>query len=579
MNILPVVTNTPEWMAVRALHDTASEAPAALGLSKYQSRAALLKQKATGLTEEVGGAKQALFDRGHQSEADARPLAESIIGSDLYPVTANLEIEGLLLLASLDGATMMEDEIWEHKLYSESLAADVQAGTLSPHYTIQMDQQLLVSGAKRCLFMTSDGTDDKMAWCWYESSPEKFAALIAGWKQFHADLEAYLQRAVDASVVGRTPETLPALHIVMRGEVSASNLAEFKEVALTAIRSVNRDLKTDQDFADSAKARAWCSDIESRVAAAKSHAMSQTKSIDDLFRALDEVSAEAKDVRLALEKLEKARKESRRGEIVAGGVKALSDHVAALNARIGWKYMPNVPCDFGGAIKGLRTFDSMQNAVDTALANAKIAASATADKITLNMKAFDSVREYAFLFHDVSAQALKEPEYVAMLIKNRIAEHQAAEAKKEADTRERIRAEEQEKAERAARAKMAEEHAEADKLARETAAKAQAEKQAQDVIEAAKLVPVPKPAPAHPEWTLATAPPCHQTVISTPPTLRLGQINDRLHPIQITAEGLRTLGFESAGRERASVLYHESQFPLICAALVKRINSCLAVAA
>jgi putative phage-type endonuclease len=182
MNVIQVQQGSQEWLDLRKSFFTASEAPAALGKSKYQSRTDLLKQKATGLTEEVGNAKQKLFNRGHQSEADARPFAEMIVKTDLYPVTATLTVDGVNLLASLDGATMMEDEIFEHKLYSEALAADVRAGTLDPHYTIQMDQQLLVSGAKRCLFMTSDGTDQNMAWCWYESSQAKFDALIAGWQ-------------------------------------------------------------------------------------------------------------------------------------------------------------------------------------------------------------------------------------------------------------------------------------------------------------------------------------------------------------------------------------------------------------
>ena len=47
MNVLSVISNTPEWMAVRALHDTASEAPAANGKSRYTSRSDLMKQKDT----------------------------------------------------------------------------------------------------------------------------------------------------------------------------------------------------------------------------------------------------------------------------------------------------------------------------------------------------------------------------------------------------------------------------------------------------------------------------------------------------------------------------------------------------
>jgi hypothetical protein len=62
------------------------------------------------------------------------------------------------------------------------------------------------------------------------------------------------------------------------------------------------------------------------------------------------------------------------------------------------------------------------------------------------------------------------------------------------------------------------------------------------------------------------------TPSKSPPDLRLGQITERLG-FALTADFLRTMGFEPAGRDRAAVLYHESDFPRICAALVKRINS------
>ena len=77
----------------------------------------------------------------------------------------------------------------------------------------------------------------------------------------------------------------------MTGAVTASNLAEFKATALGAIRSVNRELKTDQDFADAEKAVKWCR-RRSRLKAAK-NALSQTANIDALFKALDDIGAEA----------------------------------------------------------------------------------------------------------------------------------------------------------------------------------------------------------------------------------------------------------------------------------------------
>ncbi len=48
-----VTQGSAEWLAIRAKHFTASELSAAAGKSKYQSRQALIKAKATGLVEEV----------------------------------------------------------------------------------------------------------------------------------------------------------------------------------------------------------------------------------------------------------------------------------------------------------------------------------------------------------------------------------------------------------------------------------------------------------------------------------------------------------------------------------------------
>ena len=54
------------------------------------------------------------------------------------------------------------------------------------------------------------------------------------------------------------------------------------------------------------------------------------------------------------------------------------------------------------------------------------------------------------------------------------------------------------------------------------------------------------------------------------PTLKLGDVNARLTPIQVTADGLRELGIEPAGRDKRAVLYSESQFTVICEAIAGR---------
>ena len=101
-----LVQGTAEWHAYRAAHDNASDAPAMMGVSSYKTRDQLIAERATGIVPEVDAATQRLFDSGHRFEALARPLAEKIIGEDLYPCTGS--IEGSRLSASFDGLTMLE---------------------------------------------------------------------------------------------------------------------------------------------------------------------------------------------------------------------------------------------------------------------------------------------------------------------------------------------------------------------------------------------------------------------------------------------------------------------------------------
>ena len=70
------------------------------------------------------------------------------------------DVNGLPLLASMDGLTMLGDVGWETKLLNQDLRAAVEAGTLDEHYTVQMEQQLMVSGASRIYFTTTDGTPE-----------------------------------------------------------------------------------------------------------------------------------------------------------------------------------------------------------------------------------------------------------------------------------------------------------------------------------------------------------------------------------------------------------------------------------
>ena len=126
---------------------------------------------------------------------------------------ATADVNGLPLLASMDGLTMLGDTGWETKLLNQDLRAAVEAGTLDEHYTVQMEQQLMVSGADRIYFTTSDGTPENTFGVWYESNPALRERIVAGWAQFAEDVAAYVPESEPVKPVGVAPEALPALRI------------------------------------------------------------------------------------------------------------------------------------------------------------------------------------------------------------------------------------------------------------------------------------------------------------------------------------------------------------------------------
>lgn len=506
------------------------------------TRAELLRQKKTGLAPDVSAAKQELFDRGHAAEEAAREILAARIGEDLYPVTCSRDN----LLASLDGMDMAEKVLFEHKLWNEKLAAQVRAEQLEAHYYWQLEQQLLVTGAEKVIFVCSDGTENNFVSMEYYPVPGRAEALAAGWKQFAADLEeqdAPVAKPVEK--IGRAPEMLPAIHVEVTGMVKHSNLDQFRAMAMEAISNINTDLQDDQDFADAEKTVKWCTDVETRLSATKSHIMGQAQDIDAVIRTLDEVNEEARQVRLRLERLVKNRKQEIRDKIVLDANEAFRKHIADLEASFGGKIrMPAVGIDVAGAIKGKKTITSLRDSADAELARAKVDASTIATGINQNLATLrDQAAGFEFLFHDAQQLVLKASEDLQAVISNRINEHKQAEQLRQDQERERIRQEELKKIEDQ---KLAEQQAEA------------------QPAEPAPIAAVAEPAAVQPVKQQAPA--------DDGQRIKLGDINSTLG-FTVTAEFLRSLGFDAVDRKGNAVLYRSSDWPRICGALVQHINS------
>ncbi len=611
MQTTNLIQGSPEWLAHRRSHFNASDAPAMMGCSPYRTRTQLLHEMHTGIAPEVDPVTQRRFDDGHRFEALARPLAEEIIGEDLFPVTGT---KGKLS-ASFDGLTMGEDTAFEHKSLNaelrkafdaiESIAPEYRdkhgGAELPMAYRVQNEQQCMVSGAGRVLFMASKWVGEKLEeerHCWYYSDPALAAEIRAGWDQFEIDLATYVPTEAAAAIAptAKLRSALPVLLFEAKGEVTACNVDEFKVEVLERINAVNMKLLTDQDFADGDADAKWLRDVSIGMKAAVQRVRSGMVSVNEVLTVLEQLDDLATDKAIAVEKLVKARKEQIKVEFVQHGAQALAAHLEALNKRLGKPYMPAVRADFATAIKGKRTVDSLRDAVDTTLANAKIEANALADKIQVNLNLLrETAMNHAFLFADTPQIVLKAADDFATLVKSRIDEHDKAEAARLEAQREKIRQEELARIEReqAEAARQA-----AAKVDAEKAAAAELERQAEaaKIAAAAAAIKAADPAPAQTTIaqaateTVAVAAPVASApaapapnvvrmraaapapIASTPPTLKLGAIAERLG-FALTADFLKVLGFEPAATDRASKLYHEASFSLICAALVAHIEA------
>jgi putative phage-type endonuclease len=579
-----LIQGTPEWLQHRRLHLNAADAPAMTGCSPYTTRTELLHRMKTGITPEVDAGTQKRFNDGHRFEALARPLAAEIIGEDLYPVTGS---EGELS-ASFDGLTADDSICFEHKTLNDALrAAFAQMDTIAPEYRdaagadelplmyrVQMEQQLLVSGAEKCLFMASKWDNDhgvhslaEERHCWYESDPVLRAKIIDGWKQFAADLAAYVPTETVEPAVAKMASILPVVFDMrVEGKLVSCNLEQYKPAALAYIKAINTALVTDQDFADADADAKYCRDSADKLELAIEQALGQMGDINAAMATVREIAAAFDAKGLALEKLVKSEKDNRKIAIIQAGKRALDSHEDGLQERT-QRHLPRTIANFETVAKGLKKIDSIQNAVDTELARCKIEASAMADKIEANLKAIAKAG-HEYLFVDADKLVVKAPEDLANTITARIAAHQAKEAARVEADRARIRQEEIDR--------LAQEQAEADRVAA---------KAASDAVTKAQRDAAPTPQAVPFSAVVALMPAAVRKAMEPPaneqetPTLKMGKISTRLGFL-VSSKFLAELGFPPALVLGNALLYRESDFPGICAALIAHIESvCETVAA
>jgi putative phage-type endonuclease len=455
MIIHDLVQGSPEWHAHRAKYLNASETPAMLGESKYKTRDQLLHEAATGMTAEVDAGTQRAFDNGHKFEALARPLAEKIVGEDLYPVVGTDGIYG----ASFDGITMGEDIIFEHKTLNEDLRRIMfkvdgeRFSDLPLMYRAQMEHQLMVSGAAKCLFMASKWNGDILEeerHCWYLPDLQLRQRIIDGWNQFKADLDAYVPPVRIEKVEAEEVKALPVPSVVVRGEVTVSNLHEITPLFDNYLAEVKTELSNDQDFADAEANAKNCRETAKRIQALRANIIAQMVDVNTVDSTLANYEDAFNKVGLRLEKAVKEQKETLKTTAIMKAKVAYADFVTELNKDISVMLSQRLVCpDFATAIKGVKTIETMQSRINDALANGKTEATTLANDVKAKLAYItEATKGYEHLI-DVHQLAFSDLDYIKLHIQSvkdaedkRKAEHEAAiKAKAEADARAKLEAE------------------------------------------------------------------------------------------------------------------------------------------
>ncbi len=122
------------------------------------------------------------------------------------------------------------------------------------------------------------------------------------------------------------------LTIQLTGEIQNSNFTQWKSDLIKQIQTTNSQLVTDDDFVTAARHVKLFKAAENTLKQAKQSAINQASDIQKLFTAIDEVTAEAREARLALERQIKIRKQEIKEQLIASGIERVHESIRQQNS-------------------------------------------------------------------------------------------------------------------------------------------------------------------------------------------------------------------------------------------------------
>ena len=197
--IVQLPQGSAEWLAYRLTKRNASESAAVLGLSPWTTPYQLWLYKTGRAEPKVTQAMQ----RGTELEPLARATYEEQTGLIMQPLVLELGDYS----ASLDGMTLEGDLLLEIKCPLRGMRSELWQGVLDgqvpEHYQVQIQHQLMVSGATSAHLWVYDGQQGILLEI--QRDEALMARIHQGWEAFQVHLDQDTPPALtDEDTVQRT---------------------------------------------------------------------------------------------------------------------------------------------------------------------------------------------------------------------------------------------------------------------------------------------------------------------------------------------------------------------------------------
>lgn len=152
--IIEMKQGSSEWIAKRFDYITATDVPVILEANPWKTHEELLKYKVEKKEETHDQQTLDRFENGHKAENTARRILTDYNFKDIVIISKEFPF----LWASLDGFDIDKNVILEAKWTgNRKKLLDAKKGKISYDHYLQMQAQLIVSGANYCVYYITNG--------------------------------------------------------------------------------------------------------------------------------------------------------------------------------------------------------------------------------------------------------------------------------------------------------------------------------------------------------------------------------------------------------------------------------------